>query len=599
MRLIERLRSEYAYLSGAARILRRVTPIARNKTRTFPDILEDLESRFGDRVALLNEHESLTYRELFARANRYARWALAQGVGRGDTVALLMNNRPEYLAVWMGVVRVGGVVALLNTNLAGRSLAHCLNIAGARQIIVGADLLPALDSARDLLDTPPRIWVAGPGKANHERIEPVLDALPGDALPASERTALTIDEAALYIYTSGTTGLPKAAVINHYRVQAIMAAYAALCRATAQDRIYDTLPLYHTTGGLIAPGIALMSGGSCFIRERFSARQFWADVVAHDCTMFQYIGELCRYLLNAPTSPDESRHKIRLCTGNGLRPDIWMDFKTRFRLPEIVEWYAATEGNVLLFNMDGKPGAVGRVPRWLEHKLQTKVVRFDIENETPVRGPDGFCIECEPGEAGEAVGRIVVDPSAPGQRFDGYANQQETERKILRDAFAKGDAWFRTGDLMRKDALGYFYFVDRIGDTFRWKGENVATSEVAEVITVFPGVREANVYGVTVPGHDGRAGMAALVVEDDLDLEAFREHITSQLPAYAVPLFLRLRHEIEVTGTFKHKKVELREEGFDTARIADDLYFNDPQEGRFRKLDAALQTEIESGQIRL
>lgn len=597
MVFLERLKSEYAYLTGAVRILRRVTPIANNRTRTFPDLLDDLVASHGDRVALLSQTEELTYRQLWERANRYSRWGLSQGIRRGDTVALMMPNRPEYLAVWIGLIRIGGVVALINTNLSGRALKHCLDIVDTRQIIAAPELAPEIDEA--YAGAAPPLWVSGGRTDKHDSLDDALEKESGTPLAPLDRVELTTDQPALYIYTSGTMGLPKAAVINHYRVQAAMAAYAALTRARKSDRIYNTLPMYHTTGGVIAPGIALMSGGSCFIRDRFSASRFWDDVVQYDCTMFQYIGELCRYLLNAPPHSGEKQHRIRVCNGNGLRPDIWEAFKTRFDIPEIIEWYAATEGNVLLFNMDGKPGAIGRVPKWLERKFQTKVIRFDIDTETPVRGPDGRCIECSPGEVGEAVGRITVDPSAPGQRFDGYADREETERKILRDAFAPGDAWFRTGDLMKRDELGYFYFVDRIGDTFRWKGENVSTSEVAEIIATFGGVREVTVYGVPVPNHDGNAGMAALVVEDSLDLEALRKHMEAELPGYAVPLFLRLRAEIEVTGTFKQRKLHLRQEGFDPDHIADDLYFNDREGGGFRKLDTALRSRIVSGEIRL
>lgn len=599
MALLKRLRSEFIYLIAAIRILGNVSPIVKNRTRTFSDTLDKLADKYADNVALLNDHTQLTYRQLQRRANQYARWARSVGIGKGDTVAMMMVNQPEYLAVWMGVIRVGGVCALINTNLNGAGLAHCLRIVNARQVIVGADLLPAYETAVSQLDAPPRLWIAGKSSAAGENIEHALDQLPDGDIPDREKPALTIDDPALYIYTSGTTGLPKAAVINHYRVQAIMAGFAAACNSNPTDRMYVAQPLYHTAGGVLAPGITLMNGGSCFIRERFSARQFWDDVVTHECTMFQYIGELCRYLLNAPTHPLETKHKIRLCDGNGLRPDIWTDFQTRFRIPRIIEWYAATEGNVTLFNLDGTPGAVGRIPRWLEKRFMTKIIRFDVEAEKVVRSSDGFCIECEPDEIGEAIGRILIDSKAPAQRFDGYADRSETEKKILRDVFEPGDAWFRTGDLLKKDALGYFFFIDRIGDTFRWKGENVSTSEVAETINVFPGVREANVYGVHVTNHEGRAGMVALTADEDLDLSGLREHLNVSLPAYARPIFLRVRKEIEVTGTFKQKKVELRNQGFDPAHIADDLFFNNPDTGRFEKLDTALYNRIQSGGVRL
>ena len=597
--MLERLKSEFAYLSGALRILRRLKPIAESKKRTFRDTLEDLAATHGDNIALLNERQTLTYSQLNRRANQYARWAMANGIGKGDVVALMMHNQPEYLAVWMGVIRAGGVVALINTNLSGHSLGHCVNIVNARQAIVGHDLAAAFESARSHLDNAPPVWVYGGDAAGTERMEKVLDEISGDAIDKAGLPPLTFNDPALYIYTSGTTGLPKAAVINHYRVQAIMAGFNAVCDAQPSDRIYVTLPLYHTSGGVLAPGICLMAGGSVFIRECFSARQFWDDIVAYECTMFQYIGELCRYLLNSPTSPNETNHKIRLCNGNGLRPDIWMDFKTRFKIPKIIEWYAATEGNVTLFNLDGKLGSVGRIPKWLQHRFVTKIVRFDIETEMPVRDAHGRCIECDPGEVGEAIGQIVVDPNKPAQRFDGYADREATERKILRGAFEDKDAWFRTGDLMKKDELGYFFFIDRIGDTFRWKGENVATSEVSEAITVFPGIKEANVYGVAVDGHDGSAGMATLVVEDGFDLAAFRAHLEAQLPAYARPLFLRIQPEIETTGTFKQKKVELRAEGFDPEKTGDSLYFNHPDSEGFELIDGSLHAAIQAGEFRI
>jgi fatty-acyl-CoA synthase len=367
----------------------------------------------------------------------------------------------------------------------------------------------------------------------------------------------------------------------------------------ASDRMYDCLPMYHTTGGVVAIGALLVKGGSVVIREKFSASAFWDDVARHDCTMFQYIGELCRYLVNAPPSANETRHRLRLCCGNGLRPDIWPAFQARFRIPRIVEFYAATEGNVTLFNFEGRPGAIGRVPRLLDRRFPVRIVKFDIGQEAPLRDERGFCIRCAPGEAGETIGRIVNDPSAPSNRFEGYADPQDSERKILRNVFAPGDAWFRTGDLMRQDARGYFYFVDRIGDTFRWKGENVSTAEVAETVNRFPGIRDANVYGVEVPGRDGRAGMAAIVADHNLDLAGLRAHLHALLPEYARPLFLRVCGELAVTMTFKQKKIDLVGQGFDPASTSDAIYFDDPRVGGFVRVDAARYAQIVSGGIRL
>ncbi|MCC2112400.1 MAG: AMP-binding protein, partial [Hyphomicrobiales bacterium] len=444
--MFQRLRSEYAYLTGALRALRRTISIAKNKSRTFPDVAEDLAARFGDRPALISDHETFTYRQYNARANRYARWARANGVNKGDTVALLMPNRPEFLVIWLGISRAGGVVALLNTNLTGTSLAHCINLVHPRHVIVAADLLDGFETAEAELTGGPQIWLHG-AAADRRRLDREIEDYSPEPLGADERVALTTSDPCLYIYTSGTTGLPKAANINHYRTQAIMNGFSGAMAASPDDRMYVCLPLYHSTGGLIAVGSVLTVGGSLVIRERFSGRQFWDDVVGYDCTLFQYVGELCRYLLNSPTHPREAEHQIRLCCGNGLRPDIWMDFKNRFRIPKILEFYAATEGNAVLFNFDGMPGSVGRVPKWLERRFLFKVIEFDIETEREVRGADGFCIESPLMEPGEMISEIVDDPSMPSQRFEGYTDPEATKKKILHDVFKPGDRWFRTGDL--------------------------------------------------------------------------------------------------------------------------------------------------------
>src|SRR3989441_859606 len=329
------------------------------------------------------------------------------------------------------------------------------------------------------------------------------------------------------------------------------------------------------------------------------ARDFWSDVVRWDCTLFQYIGELCRYLLHAEPTACEAEHRIRLCCGNGLRPDVWEDFKRRFGIPWILEFYAATEGNVSMFNVEGKPGAIGRIPPFLAHRFPAALVRLDVAREAPARDAQGRCIRCATNEVGEAIGKIVEDPSNPGRRFEAYTSEEATEQKILRDVFEPGDAWFRTGDLMRRDEDDYYYFIDRVGDTFRWKGENVATLEVAEAICAFPGIREASVYGVAVPGAEGRAGMAAVVLDAELDLAALRAHLVDRLPGYARPLFLRVRSKLDATATFKHAKHELVRQGYDPAASADVVYFDDPERRAFVELDQALYERIQRGRIRL
>jgi fatty-acyl-CoA synthase len=575
------------------------TPIAKNPTRVFPAVVEDLAEKFGDAPALLSDRECFSYRQLAARSNRYARWALAHGVGKGDTVCLMMPNRPEFLAVWLGITRIGGVVALINTNLTGMALAHCVNVVEPKHIIVAAELLESLQSARIHITGDATLWLHGDADANLPCIDREVDGLSGDKLAASDGPVLTIEDRALYIYTSGTTGLPKAANVNHYRMMLASYAFAGVMNTRVTDRMYDCLPLYHTAGGLVATGAVLLNGGSIVIREKFSAHEFWDDIVRWDCTLFQYIGELCRYLVNSPPHPQERAHRLRLACGNGLRPDVWPDFKARFQIPKIIEFYGATEGNVNLFNFEGKEGAVGRIPWFLAHRFPTTVVRFDVELQQPVRNAQGFCVECDLNEPGEVIGKILKDPSKPGARFEGYATEVETNKKILRDVFEKGDVWFRTGDLMRKDEHGYFYFVDRIGDTFRWKGENVSTTEVEEAIGQHDSVLETNVYGVQVPGRDGRAGMAAIVAKPNLNLTTLREHLVNRLPDYARPVFLRIRHDIEVTATFKQKKLDLVKQGFDPSTIGDPIYFNDPVSKAFVRVDAALYDRIRAGQVRL
>ena len=364
--------------------------------------------------------------------------------------------------------------------------------------------------------------------------------------------------------------------------------FAGLMDTRPTDRMYNCLPLYHSVGGVLATGAVLVGGGSVVIRDKFSARHFWPDVVRWECTLFQYIGELCRYLLHTESQPDETRHRLRMCCGNGLRADVWNDFKDRFRIPRILEFYAATEGNVSLFNLEGKPGAIGRIPPFLAHRFTATLVRFDAGREEPVRNEQGFCVRCAPNEVGEAIGKIVGDPANVAGRFEGYTSVDATEQKVLRDVFTPGDAWFRTGDLMRRDERGYFYFVDRVGDTFRWKGENVATSEVSMALCAFPGVKEANVFGVAIPGTDGRAGMAALVADERLELAALRTHLLERLPDYARPLFLRIRREIEVTATFKYTKTEFVRQGYDPAATTDPIYFADPERHAFVRLEVAL-----------
>jgi len=561
--------------------------------RTLPVWIDQWAERFADRPALLSDCESFSFSQLADRARRYPRWALAQELGPGDVVALMMPNRPDYLAAWLGITRTGASVALINTNLSGEALVHSLTVASPQHVIVTSEFEDRVTAAEWTLCIETTVWLHGEGPEDRPRIDQAVDALSGAPLAEEETRRVPLSARALCIYTSGTTGLPKAANVSHHRVLSWAGWFSGLMGAGPDDRLYNCLPMYHSVGGVVATVGALVNGGSVVLREKFSVQAFWGDVARWDCTLFQYIGELCRYLLNAPERPEERAHRLRLACGNGLRPDVWSAFQDRFAIPQILEFYASTEGNFSLYNVEGEVGAMGRIPAFLSHRFPAALVRFDPEIGAPARDGAGRCIRCARGETGEAIGRV----SSEGGRFEGYTSAEESEKKLLRDVFEPGDAWFRTGDLMRQDTRGFFYFIDRIGDTFRWKGENVSTGEVAAAIAACPGVIEAEVYGTPVPGADGKAGMAALVVDDAFSPEALRAHLATRLPAYARPVFLRLTEAIAATETFKPKKAVLAAEGYDLARVSDALFVD--VGGAYAPLDAAMAARLASGQVRL
>jgi fatty-acyl-CoA synthase len=571
------------------RALQATSTIAANPTRLLADIVDELALAHTEDKALVSSAHSLSFSELADEANRYSRWGLER-LGRGDVVCLLMPNRPQYIAIWLGITRVGGIVALINTSLVGTSLAHAIESVAPKHVIVASELHQQLREA--IPDSGLfQIWL---DKDFATRLVEYSGAL----LSPSERPSVTIRDTALLIYTSGTTGLPKAAKVTHYRILQWSLWFAGLGDFKASDRMYNCLPLYHSVGGVVAVGSVLAAGGSIVLAEKFSASRFWADVVHWDCTLFQYIGELCRYLVNAPHSAQERNHHLRLCCGNGLRADIWTKFKERFRIPQIIEFYAASEGTFSLFNIEDEPGAIGQVPAFLAPRFPAVIVRYDAEREQPYRDERGRCVRCAPNEAGEALGRINSSTDNPETRFEGYVNAAETAQKILRSVFEEGDAWYRTGDLMRMDQRGFIYFVDRIGDTFRWKGENVSTLQVAEALSSCPGIVDVVVYGVTLPGADGRAGMAAIMADDAFALITFHSVAKERLPAYARPLFVRLCAAIETTETFKPKKQALMSEGFDPRATTDAIYVEDRAKDAYVPVTEAIYGKISRGELR-
>jgi fatty-acyl-CoA synthase len=553
----------------------------------------------------------LSYGELNARANRVAWWALHQGLRTGDTAALLMENRPEYIITWLGLAKAGVTAALLNTNLGGEALRHAFETSEARLLVVGTECLDRLQSASGLFERPPRVWLVheATGAAvptvvpdDARDLDEDLAERPTGDPDASVRDELRTGSPLFYIYTSGTTGLPKAARFSHLRFMTTGWSVATVALLEPTHVYYCCLPLYHSAGGVVTVSATLAAGASLALRRKFSARAFWDDCRRFGVSHFQYIGEFCRYLLNQPAREDDADHPVQVAVGNGLRPDIWEAFETRFGLGRIVEFYGATEANAAFVNLTGKRGAVGRIPLGdLGRRLGVaRIVRFDVERDEHLRDADGFCVECDPDEPGELIGKI--GGSGIFGRFEGYTSEEATRKKLLHDVFEQGDLWYRSGDLLRRDRKNWLYFVDRIGDTFRWKGENVSTQEVAETLGALPGLEMCNVYGVQVEGMDGRAGMAALLLEggpDRFDPDALYRFVEEHLPRYAAPVFVRLIAEPEVTGTFKLRKVTLQEEGFDPSRISDPLFFRDEAAESYVPVTKKLRSELLAGQHRL
>lgn len=566
-----------------------------NSNQTIALQLERHAAHRPDRTLLLYGDRRYTYAEGNALVNRHAHAYKALGVGKGDVVALAMENRPEFIWHMFALHKLGAVSSLINTHGQGEVLAHALRICAPKRIVIGSEIWEPFSAIRGQLDGIAQDAIdADMDDENPASVDvPVFGQRVAEASsenPAETGTHKLADHAA-YIYTSGTTGLPKAAVIRHHRFFRGGRVWSgAAFRYAPDDVLYNCLPLYHSNSVLLATSSAVTAGVTMALSRKFSRTRFWEEIRTYGATSFIYIGELCRYLMNAEPTVNDRAHKVRVISGNGLRPDIWDAFQRRFGIDRIAEFYGATEGNCITINLFGKVGSVGRLLPGMT------LARWDEESQSFVRDSRGYCIKCKPGEAGILLGKI-----RPRGEFDGYQDKSASEKKIVRDAFEPGDAWFNTGDLLRADRLGNLFFMDRLGDTFRWKGENVATSEVQEQLSKWPSVHEVNVYGVQVPATEGRAGMAAMVLAHGarFDAAAFHSHVTAALPSYSRPLFVRIMPELQTTGTFKHKKADLQKEGFDPARVRDPLYFLDPQKNAYVPLDAALYETIARGETRL
>ncbi|PTU76324.1 long-chain-acyl-CoA synthetase [Pseudomonas mangrovi] len=549
-------------------------------------------------LALIQGDEQLSYAELDRWSNQLAHYLRDRGLCQGDSVALMFENRFELLACVIACAKLGVVSALINSSQRGRVLAHSIGLAEPRMLLVGEEMLAAYEEvavdvalpASACLYFADRPTWRDPGEAPAGWMHPAaeLHAYPVDA-PLLER-AVRADDPCFYIYTSGTTGLPKAVVFNHGRFMRGYGAFGfAATRLGREDRMYVSLPFYHATAMVVCWGSVLAGQAALVMVRRFSASRFWDEVQRHQATAFGYVGELCRYLLDQPARPGDADNPIRVMLGNGLRPSIWKAFRQRFAIERVVELYASSEGNIGFTNLLNLDNTVGFSP------YPYAIVRYDQEQDAPLR-QNGHLQRVARGEVGLLLGKIT-DKSP----FHGYTDARDTQRCVLRDVFEPGDAWFNTGDLMRDLGFRHAQFVDRLGDTFRWKGENVSTTQVEAVLDAIEQVSEAVVYGVEVPNTNGRAGMACLRLgcpADEFDFGVLLTRLRKELPAYAVPLFLRLSAQLETTGTFKHKKAPLKEQAYDLQRCTDPLYAWLPGSDRYVALTPELQANIAAGVYR-
>ncbi|XP_019934607.2 long-chain fatty acid transport protein 2 [Paralichthys olivaceus] len=573
------------------------------KSKSFYSILDcflDAAQQHPEKIFLRFEGRDFSYGDVDQRSNKVARALQAAArLEEGDTVALFLPNEPSFVWVWLGLFKLGCPAALLNFNIRSKSLLHCFSCSGAKVIITCPELQ---DAVEEVLPTLREQGISVYILSDSCRVQGInslsdkISQASDQPLSRDLRANVNIKSTALYIYTSGTTGLPKAAVVTHERVWAASFIQAA-CGITADDIFYINLPLYHSAGFLIGLAGAIERGMTIVLKRKFSASQFWEDCRKYNVTVVQYIGETMRYLCNTPKKDNEKNHKVKIAIGNGIREDIWSEFLNRFGDIQVRELYAATEGNIGFINYTSKIGAVGRVNFVHKFFFPYTLIKFDIENEEPVRNSEGLCIEAARGETGLLVGKITQ--RSP---FIGYAgNQQQNEKKRLHNVLKKGDMYFNTGDLLRFDHENFVYFQDRVGDTFRWKGENVATSEVADNLTKAHCIFEANVYGVEVKGHEGRIGMAAVTLNagEDFDCSDVYKQVVDNLPGYARPRFIRIQPCLEMTGTFKMRKVKLVQEGFDPAQIKDPLYFLDPEKKSYVPLTEEIYRAIASKDIKL
>ncbi|XP_023953003.1 long-chain fatty acid transport protein 4 [Bicyclus anynana] len=578
------------------------------KDWTLPDIFHETVQKHPDKPCFLFQDEVWTFQEVENYSLRVSAVLKSFGVKKGDIVGLLMNNCAQMPAMWLGNARLGGITPFINTNQRGKALIHSINVAKCDVLIFSDEYQSAVQDIsselstsiklfkfthRPLNSSKPQTNASGDGIAD---LTSILENT--SPMPWSLADADGFQGKLLYIYTSGTTGLPKAAVISNSRY-VFMACGIHHMQLNSSDVVYCPLPLYHTAGGVVSVGQALVFGCTVVLKPKFSASQYFPDCAKYKATVAHYIGEMCRYVLATPPSPADKQHNVRVIFGNGLRPQIWTEFVTRFNIKYVTEFYGATEGNANIANTDGTPGAIGFVSRIFPKIYPIAIIKVDQETGEPVRDSRGLCQLAQVNEPGVFIGKI--SSNNPTREYLGYVDKNASEKKIVRNVFTHGDSAFISGDILVADEFGYLYFRDRTGDTFRWRGENVSTSEVEALVSNIADQRDAVVYGVLVPNIEGRAGMCGIVDSDgSLDLDALAEGLARDLPAYARPVFLRVMTSVDMTGTFKMKKTDLQREGFDPSLVkSDKLYYLDLKKGKYLPLGPEEFEKITNGQIRL
>lgn len=568
--------------------------IGGNKNISWGLELERIAKQYPDNVAVKSPDGSLTYRELNARANRYAHFLISQGVVKNDVVALCFENRPELLAAYCGCAKVGAIASLINTNQRGESLVHSFNLNKGKVVIIGEECYDFFKEARSGIDLSQSVlcMVRDTGKISPDDINEIskdLDRMSPENPPTTP--SVTLKDPTAYVYTSGTTGgLPKAAVIINKRAVSAMFWFGKFVMPVkSTDTIYIPLPFFHTNAITVGWPPALYNGAAVALRRKFSASKFLDDVRQFKATHFVYVGEVCRYLMALPAKPDDHKTTLKYICGNGLRPDIWMSFKKRFGINKVYEFYGAAEGVGVFTNFLNIDYSVGT------SVTPFAIVAYDTENDRPVRDEQGFLKKVGKGEVGLLI--MEISEKTP---FPGYSDKKKTEEKILRDAFRKGDMWFNTGDMLRNMGFRHAQFADRLGDTFRWKGENVATQEVEKALDTFPGISSSAVFGITMPKSDGKAGMAAVVKDDKapLDLSKLAGHLKASLPKYAIPLFVRFVPDFEWTATHKIKKTNLKNEGYDLGQIKENIYVLLPGSEKYEALTDEIYRNILDGKYR-